>query len=82
MSTVGEIEAAIRALPVRERDRLVKDLPKLLPELDGDALWDGIVRDGRPRLALSRLLDEAEIAVREDPARWPQTTDHEFKRRL
>lgn len=58
MSTVEQIEAAIRALPADERDRLVKDLPKLFPELDGDAAWERIILDDRPRPALSRLLDE------------------------
>lgn len=78
MSTVEQIEAAIRALPRHERDRLVKNLPALFPELDGDAAWDRIIHDDRPRPALSRLLDEA---VAEDPATYPETTDDEFKRR-
>ena len=81
MSTVEQIEAAIRALPRHERDRLVKDLPVLFPELDGDAAWDRIIQDDRPRPALSRLLDEAAAAVAEDPAKYPETTDDEFKRR-
>lgn len=81
MSTVEQIEAAIRALPVGERDRLARDLPKLFPELDGDAAWDRLIHDPRPRPALSRLLDEAEAAVAEDPARYPETSDDEFKRR-
>jgi len=75
MSTVEQIEAAIRALPARERDRLAKALPTLFPELSGDASWDRIIRDDRPRPALSQLLDEAEAAVREDPPRLPETTD-------
>jgi hypothetical protein len=81
MSTVEQIEAAIRALPARERDRLAKALPALFPELGGDTSWDQIICDGRPRPALSRLLDEAAAAVCEDPARLPETTDEEFKRR-
>lgn len=60
MSTVEQIEAAIRSLPAGERDRLVKDLPKLFPELDGAAAWDRIIQDDRPRPAFSRLLDEVE----------------------
>ena len=79
MSTVEQIEAAIRSLPARERDRLMQDLPKLFPELDGDAAWDRIIHDDRPRPALSRLLDEVEVAVAEDPAKYPETTDDEFK---
>lgn len=80
MSTVEQIEAAIRALPARERDKLVKDLPKLFPELDGDAAWDRILHDDRPRPALSRLLDGVDAAVAESPAKYPETTDDEFKR--
>lgn len=78
MSTVEQIEAAIRALPARDRDRLVRDLPGLFPELDGDAAWDQIMHDDRPRPAFSKMLDEAVV---EDPARFPETTDDEFKRR-
>ena len=81
MSTVEQIEAAIRALPARERDRLAHDLPKLLPELDGDAAWERINRDERPRPAFSQMLDEVDAAVAEDPARLPETTDDEFQRR-
>ncbi len=81
MSTVEQIEAAIRSLPAGERERLAKDLPKLFPELDGDAAWDRLIHDSRPRPALARLLDEAEAAVAEDPARFPATNDDEFKRR-
>jgi hypothetical protein len=36
MSTVAEIEAAIKALPSAERERLAEDLPSILPELNGD----------------------------------------------
>lgn len=81
MSTVEQIEAAIRSLPAGERDRLVKDLPKLFPELDGEAAWERIIHDARPRPAFSRLLDEAESAIAEGPAKYPETTDDEFKRR-
>jgi hypothetical protein len=36
MSTVEQIEAAIRAPSARERGRLAKGLPALFPELAGD----------------------------------------------
>ena len=39
MSTVAEIEAAIKALPPSERERLAEDLPFILPELRGDLIW-------------------------------------------
>ena len=81
MSTVEQIEAAIRALPAVERDRLVKDLPKLFPELDGDTAWERIISDDRPRPAQSRLLDEVDLAVAEGQTKYPSATDDEFKRR-
>ena len=58
MSTVAEIEAAIKALSPSERERLVEDLPSILPELNGDARWERIISDGRPRPALTALGDE------------------------
>jgi hypothetical protein len=58
VSTVQEIKNAIQDLSRAEREQLVAELPKLLPELDGDAEWERIIRDARPRLALSALLDQ------------------------
>lgn len=81
MTKLAQIEAAIRALPARDRTRLVRDLPKLFPELDGDDAWDRLIRDSRARPDLSRLLDEAGRAVAEDPASLSETTDLELKRR-
>jgi hypothetical protein len=81
MSTAEQIAAAIRALPARERERLAKDLPKLFPEMDGDAAWERLIHAKDPRPALSHLLDDAEAVAHEDPARLPETTDDEFKRR-
>ena len=45
MSTVAEIEAAIKALPPNERERLAEDLPFILPELRGDLVWQRIIND-------------------------------------
>jgi hypothetical protein len=58
MSTVAEIEAAIKALPSAERERLAKNLPSILPELNGDLKWQHIVNDPAPRPALTVLGDE------------------------
>lgn len=58
MSTVAEIEAAIQALPPAERERLADDLPAILPELNGNAKWQRIITDSRPRPALTALGDE------------------------
>ena len=75
MSTVQEIEAAIRNLSAAEREELITDLPKLLPELDGDAAWERVIRDARPRPALSALLDQAEAQYRRDPKAFSETSD-------
>jgi hypothetical protein len=81
MSTAKEIEAAILALPPREREKLVEDLPALLPELDGDAKWAGIIHDARPRRALSAWGDEIEAQLKEDPDRFPEIKDSDFDQR-
>ena len=80
MSTVQEIKAAIRNLSPAERMELVASLPTLLPELDGDAAWERIIRDARPRPALSALLDQVEQAYQRDQSAFPETTDAEFDR--
>lgn len=78
MSTVQEIEAAIRALPHRERRRLVKDLPSILPELDGDAQWQRVIADPRPRQALSKLGDKVQAQLKARPEQFPQIRDEHF----
>ena len=82
MSTVQEIKAAIQTLPPAERKKLIADLPALLPELDGEAAWDRIIGDARPRPALSALLNEAEAESRRDPAAFAETSEAEFDRHL
>ena len=57
MSTAVEIEAAIRTLSPTERKKLVRDLPALLPELDGDEAWKRIMDDPTPNPALSAYVD-------------------------
>jgi hypothetical protein len=68
MSTVAEIEAAIKALPPAERERLAEDLPSILPELQGDLVWRRIIDDARPRPALSSLGDQIEAQFKADPS--------------
>jgi hypothetical protein len=53
MGTANEIEVAIRALSPIEREKLIKDLPGLLPELDGDMAWNRIIGDARSRPELA-----------------------------
>jgi hypothetical protein len=78
MSTVQEIEAAIRALPPLERERLVADLPAILPELNGDAEWQRILADPRPRPALAALGDEIEGELKANATRYPEIQDADF----
>jgi hypothetical protein len=80
MSTVEEIKEAIQTLSPEDREELVACLPTLLPELDGDAAWERIIRDPRPRPALSALLDQAEAEYRRDPSACPETSESEFDR--
>jgi len=78
VSTVEEIEAAIRSLTSAERSKLADLIPTLLPELDGDAEWERIIRDPRPRSALTKLGDEVEAAFRADPEQFPIMSEEEF----
>ena len=79
MSTVAEIEAAIRALPPAERERLADDLPSILPELNGDAKWQRIITDERPRPALTALGDEIAAQLKANPAAFRELRDGDFK---
>jgi hypothetical protein len=78
MSNAREIEEAIRMLPAAERDKLLRHIPTLFPELAGDAEWDRIVQDQRPRPDLSRLLDETEEQLRRDPSALPKIKASDF----
>jgi hypothetical protein len=79
MSTVAEIEAAIRALPPAERERLADDLPSILPELNGDAKWQRIMADSRPRPALTALGDEIDAQLKANPAAFRKLSDADLK---
>ena len=80
MSTAEKIEAAIRALPQKERRKLVEDLPAILPELDGDAQWRRIIEDARPRPALSRLGDKIQAQLKAKPDHFRQIHEDDFDR--
>ena len=80
MSTVQEIKAAIVELSAAERRQLILELPALLPELNGDAAWERILHDARPRPALSALLDEAETELRRGEELLRETSEEEFGR--
>jgi len=78
VSTVDEIENAIKSLSADERAQLAESLPKLVPELNGDAYWEAIIRDPRPRPALTALGDEIDARVRENPEQFRELTEEEF----
>ena len=81
MSTALEIEAAIQSLSPAERKKLVKDLPALLPELDGDAAWEKIIQDAHPRHGLSKRFDEIEAEYKNSPAQFAEIRDADFDRK-
>jgi len=78
MSTVAEIEAAIKVLPAAERERLAEDLPSILPELNGDLKWHRFINDSRPRPALTALGDEIAAQLKANPAALSEMRDADF----
>lgn len=78
MSTIAEIENAIRALSPRDRERLAEELPSILPELHGDLAWKRIVNDSRPRPALTALGDEIAAQFKKNPAAYSELRDADF----
>ena len=82
MTTVADIEAAIKALRPVEREKLAEDLPSILPELRGDLVWQRIIDDERSRPALSALGDEIEAGFKRDPDQFPPIDKTDFETRL
>ena len=78
MSTVAEIEAAIQALAPAERERVAEDLPSILPELNGDAKWQRIMAEPRPRPELTALGDEIAAQFKNNPAAFSELRDADF----
>ena len=78
MSTVAEIENAIRALSPKEREHLADDLPSILPELNGDAKWERITNDARPRPSLTALGDQIAAQLKKNPAAYSELRDADF----
>ena len=81
MSTVAEIEAAIKALPPSERERLAEKLPSILPELRGDIAWQRIISDERPRPSLSALGDQIDDRFKAHAEQFPEIKDTDFDER-
>lgn len=74
VKSLGEIEAAIGKLSVKQQKQLVKDLPALCPSAFPADPWDAIIRDPRPRPALSALGDKLDEELRKNPGRFPPLT--------
>jgi hypothetical protein len=78
MSTAQEIENAIRSLPPAERDKLLGHLHQLFPEIAGDADWECIAKDDRPRPALTEMLSQYEAELARDSHAFPKVADGDF----
>ena len=81
MSTAQEIENAIRALSPAERDKLLQHIPQIFPEFAGDSEWERILRDARPRPALSDLLNRYEAGLSAEPDKFPKVAEGDFESR-
>jgi len=53
-------------------------LPDIFPELNGDAEWERIVQDEKPRRALTEMLNETESGHARDPNKFPPMTAKNF----
>jgi len=80
MSTVQEITDAIQKLSPAEREKLAEQLPLFLPELNGDAVWERIIRDARPRPALTSLVDGLDAEYERNPSAFPEMAEDDFRR--
>ena len=80
VSTLQEIESAISALSLEDRAKLVRDLPALLPEWEGDLAWQKIIHDSTPSSSLSKLADDIDAEFRRNPAAFPEITESDFNR--
>lgn len=78
MSTALEIEAAIKALSPQERQKLIRDLPALLPELDGDEAWKRILADPTRNSALSAFADLVDAERQRNPQAFAEIKDSDF----
>ena len=79
MSSLQEIETAIRGLSSGDRAKLVQDLPTLVPEWEGDLAWQRILRDPRPSPALSSLVDAVDAEFGRNPNAFPEIKGADFE---
>jgi hypothetical protein len=62
-----EIEEAIARLPAKARRQFVKDIPALCPDEFPPDGWDAILKEEKPRPALSAFLDKLDADYQENP---------------
>ena len=62
----------------KDRARLAKSLPRLVPEIDGDALWATIIHDPAPRPTLTEFGNRLDAAMLENPDQFSEMTEEEF----
>jgi hypothetical protein len=67
MNSLDEVKRAIFALSPNERAELIKELPTLLPELEGDLAWNRILQDPAPSPSLSALVDAVDAEYHRNP---------------
>jgi hypothetical protein len=79
MSTLQEIEDAIRTLPQKEREQLADDLPSILPELNGEREWRRIIDDPQPSKALTAFGDKLDAQWARNSEVFPILTDKDFE---
>jgi len=80
MSSLQEIESAISGLSAEDRAKLVEDLPTLLPEWQGDLVWQRILHDPTPSPALSSLVDRIDAEFARNPEVFPEIKPSDFER--
>jgi hypothetical protein len=56
----------------------VRELPKLLPELDGDAAWEKIIQDPAPNSKLTAFVDAVDAEYGKNPNAFPEIKETDF----
>jgi hypothetical protein len=79
MSSLKEIETAIRGLSSGDRAKLVQDLPTLMPEWEGDLAWQRILHDPTPSSVLSSLADAVDAEYGRNPNAFPEIKGIDFE---
>jgi hypothetical protein len=80
MRNVEAIEEAIQKLSPAERAKLLSDLPRILPELDGDAEWNRILSDPTPNVSFSKFVDDVESQLKAGTLILRETSESEFNK--